>query len=65
LNDSLKSNIDFVDDLLGSGNDQEDLQLRQYLPDSGVVGHSSKIGELDANDDDDEYELASEKKNAR
>jgi hypothetical protein len=50
---------------IGSGNEQEDLQLRQYVPDSRVIGHSANIAELDAHDDDEEYELASEKKSAR
>ncbi len=48
-----------------SGNDQEDLQLRQYVPDSRVIGHSANIAELDVHDDDEEYELVSEKKSAR
>ena len=36
-------------------------QLRQYVPDERVVGHSANIGELDveSDDDDEEYILVS------
>jgi len=41
-------------------------QLRQYVPDERVVGHSSTIGELDVDDEaeEEEYILATEKKAA-
>ena len=36
------------------------LQLRQYVPDDRVIGHSANIAELDVeSDDDEEYILVS------
>lgn len=39
---------------------ENNFQLRQYVPDENVVGHSASIRELDVeSDDDEEYILVS------